>query len=375
MQIKKFTAENYAEALSMAKKELGEDALILSARTIGRGKGLREYNGYSKVELTAAADPGAGEAEKSARAVAAPPPASGTAVAEQAPPGKDEEELDLKSLVATLLTQTDRARSMGLRNGQLKLFQTLVDSGVNDRMAAKMFERIDSENGFAGDRSGPDRDKNAAIEMMRRVLLCKGGIELEEKSPKMVALVGPTGAGKTTTIAKLAAHFSLLDRKKVALISLDTYRIGAFEQLRLYGEIMRVPVEMASGAEDFRSIVRKHSDKDLVLVDTTGRSHKDPAYCGRLKGIFDAAGKKVETHIVLSVTSQEKILEGSVKQFSPLTIDRVLFTKLDEGMSFGPMFNFSLKTRIPFSYFTAGQRVPEDIEVADREKVIRLIFN
>ncbi|MBI4384057.1 MAG: flagellar biosynthesis protein FlhF [Nitrospinae bacterium] len=373
MQIKKFTAENYAEALSLAKKELGEDALILSARTIGSGKGLRGYNGYAKVELTAAIDPGPVETGSPAPAVPAPPPepkpeaAAGT-------PGKDEDELDLRSLVATLLTQTDRARSMGLKDRQLKLFQTLVDSGVNERMASKMFERINSENGL-DERSGPGGDKNSAIEMMRRVLLCKGGIEMEEKSPKMAALVGPTGAGKTTTIAKLAAHFSLLDKKKVALISLDTYRIGAFEQLRLYGEIMRVPAEMASGAADFRSLVRKHADKDLILVDTTGRSHKDPAYSGRLKEIFDAAGTKVETHLVLSATSQEKIFEESVRQFSPLAIDRVLFTKLDEGMSFGPLFNFSLKTRIPFSYFTTGQRVPEDIEVADREKVIRLIFN
>jgi flagellar biosynthesis protein FlhF len=158
------------------------------------------------------------------------------------------------------------------------------------------------------------------------------------------------------------------------MATLDTYRMGAVDQLRIYGDIMRVPVETAHNRNELQAIVKKHADIDLLLIDTAGKSPKETDYSDQLQGILKDLGD-VETQLVLSVTAQEKIFLESVKQFSLLGIDRVLFTKMDEGMSFGALFNFSLRTRIPFSYFTMGQRVPEDIEVANREKVIKLIFN
>jgi len=191
---------------------------------------------------------------------------------------------------------------------------------------------------------------------------------------KRVALVGPTGAGKTTTLAKLAADFSLRQKKKIALISLDTFRLGAFDQLRIYADIMKVPVEMAFDKNDFWKAVKKHADKDIVFIDTMGRNHRDLEYSRDLKEIFDTVGG-VETHLVASVGTQEKIIQQSWRQFADLGIHRALFTKMDEGLSFGSLFNFSLRTRVPFSYFTTGQRVPEDIEVASGNRVISLIFN
>ena len=189
-----------------------------------------------------------------------------------------------------------------------------------------------------------------------------------------MALVGPTGAGKTTTIAKIAADLVYRSQKKVALVSLDTYRIGGIEQLRIYGDIMKIPVEAAQDRKDLEECARRHADKDVILIDTMGRSHKDRAYSGQLSEVFKGLDK-VETHLVLSVSSHEKLFSESYQQFSPLGVDRVLFTKLDEGLNYGSMLNFSLRHRLPFSYFTTGQRVPEDIEVAARDRVIRLIFN
>ena len=157
-------------------------------------------------------------------------------------------------------------------------------------------------------------------------------------------------------------------------MTLDTYRVGAIDQLKTYGKIMGVPVETAGNRKELIALVRKHADKDLLLIDTMGKSHKDKVYSGQLKVLLNALGS-VETQLVLSITTQEKIIQEAMKQFSPLGIDRVLFTKMDEGLSFGLLFNFSLRTRIPFSYFTMGQRVPEDIEIASKEKVIKLIFN
>ena len=137
---------------------------------------------------------------------------------------------------------------------------------------------------------------------------------------------------------------------------------------------MEVPFEVAGGKEDLRRIVGIHSDKDLILIDTTGRSHQDKDYSGQLKEIFDEVGG-VEIHLVLSVTAQEKLFAATYHQFSPIGVDRVLFTKLDEGLSFGSLFNFSVRNRLPISYFTSGQRVPEDLEVARPDRVISLIFN
>jgi flagellar biosynthesis protein FlhF len=186
--------------------------------------------------------------------------------------------------------------------------------------------------------------------------------------------VGPTGVGKTTTLAKVAADYAIRKNKKVALVSLDTYRLGAVDQLQIYGDIMNLPVEVASGKSELREIVNKHSDKDLILIDTTGRSHRDKEYSQQLKEIFDAVGG-VETHLVLSVTAQEKLFSTTYQQFLPLGVDRVLFTKLDEGLNFGALFNFSVRNRVPLSYFTVGQNVPEDLEIAGPDKVISLIFN
>ena len=163
-------------------------------------------------------------------------------------------------------------------------------------------------------------------------------------------------------------------KKKVALISLDTFRVGGIEQLQIYGDIMGIPVETAQDRLSFEECMKRHSDKDVVLIDTMGRCHKDHSYSTQLSEVFEGLDE-VETHLVLSLGSNEKQFMKSHKQFSPLGINRVLFTKIDEGLSFGSILNFSLRTRLPLSYFTTGQRVPEDIEVAVQNRVIRLIFN
>ncbi len=204
---------------------------------------------------------------------------------------------------------------------------------------------------------------------------CRGGIETHNyDSPKKVVLVGPTGSGKTTTISKIAADLIYRQRKKVVLVSLDTFRVGGIEQLKIYGDIMNIPVETVQGRSDLEECIRLHSDKDVILIDTMGRCHKDHNYSSQLCKVFEGLGD-VETHLVLSLGSSEKQFVESYKQFSSLDINRVLFTKIDEGLSFGSMVDFSLKTRLPLSYLTTGQRVPEDIEVAVQDRVIRLIFN
>jgi len=136
---------------------------------------------------------------------------------------------------------------------------------------------------------------------------------------------------------------------------------------------MELPVETAQGRLDFRKQVHKHRDKDLILVDTTGKSRQDLDYVRELKAVFQSVGG-VETHLVQSATTQDAVLHETFARFAPLEPGRVLFTKLDEGVCFGALFNCAVRHRLPFSYFTAGQNVPEDIEVAVKDRVIRLIF-
>lgn len=362
MRIKKILANNYSEALTKVKHELGEDALVISTRSIKPNAASGETGNTEMVEITAGFEP-SGKNEY----------AKWGGLEKKAPSSPfKEDDLDLKSLIFTLLTRAERAQSLGLKSHQLETYSRLIESGLSERLACKIIEKAGVEE--LAEMPGPQSEFEVIRDLMKRVLLCKGEIELGGKRTKKVVFVGPTGAGKTTTIAKLAADFALRQNKKVVLVTLDTYRMGAVDQLRIYGDIMRVPVETAENERELKAIVQKHADKDLLLIDTAGKSHLERGYSEQLRVMLKDLGD-VETQLVLSVTAQEKIFQESVKQFSPLGIDRVLFTKLDEGMSFGPLFNFSLRTRIPFSYFTMGQKVPEDIEVANREKVIKLIFN
>ncbi len=365
MQIKKITGKNYLEALDRVKSELGEDALILGTRTLRRSESLKAVS--PQVEITAATDrfPSNPQEFPSEKLF----PEEQSSFVETV-----DEEPELKSLVMTLLNQTERVRAFGIRERQFGLYKNLIDAGVNERLAGKMIERLNAESESSLETPSLFKEKAEMAKLMKRLTPCDPGFKKPKSGPRLVAFVGPTGAGKTTTLAKLAARFSLEKNKKVAIISLDTYRVGAVEQLRVYGQIMNAPVEVASDPDEFQQAVARHRDKDLILIDTTGKNHKDPAYPNRLKQIFSRV-EELETHLVLSVAMDEKIFDSVYNSYRSLGIDRLLFTKLDEGVSFGPMFNFALKTHVPLSYFTDGQRVPEDIEVAESERVIRLIFN
>jgi len=365
MRIKKVIANSYSEALGRVKSELGEDAMVLSTRSIKFNNDQDGGQCSSLVEITAALD------NDSHR--------EPVAVAEEVPSEKEWMSTDqggeireLRTMMASLLTQTDKAKSLGLNETLLPVYEKLIGRGVNDRVAARVFERIhETKQREEGD---PFIGESDLAAVMKGAVKCEGPIRLKSAGPKVVALVGPTGAGKTTTIAKLAAQFALQQKKKVALVSLDTYRMGAWEQLEAYGELMQVPVSLAADRNEFARIMQEHQDKDVVLVDTMGKSHRDLDYCKRLKQVLEAA-PEVEIHLVQSATAQESVVTECFKQFAPLGIDRVLFTKLDEAVNFGLIFNCSVRYRIPFSYFTTGQSVPEDIEVAAQDKVIRLIFN
>lgn len=363
MQIKKYIAKNYSSALAQIKQEMGSDALILTTRSI-RGQSLYDEGGASKVEITAAIDSEVNKLKSSSEV-------NKPKTTFKAADFDEEIEPNVKSLLYSLLSQTERAKSLGLRSNHLKLFSHLVANGVSEKIIAKIL----SKSSATISKGHQDSVKYQCIKTMKRLILCGGGVTVTNSVlPKKVVLVGPTGAGKTTTIAKIAADLVYRQQKKVALVSLDTFRIGGIEQLGIYGDIMKIPVDAVQNRVELENCIHSHSDKDVILIDTIGRCHKDHTYSAQLSEVFENL-EGVETHLVLSVGSDEKLFFESYNQFLNLGVKRVLFTKLDEGLNFGAILNFSLRSRLPLSYFTSGQRVPEDIEVATQEKVIRLIFN
>ena len=196
---------------------------------------------------------------------------------------------------------------------------------------------------------------------------------MEDGRPKTIALIGPTGVGKTTTVAKLAANFKLRQKKTVGLITIDTYRIAAVDQLRTYANIIGVPLQVVLSQQDLTSAIRKYAGCDVVLIDTAGRSqHDDP----KLEGLsqFIASADPHEVHLVLSSTCAQTVLLDTVERFSKIRTDRIIFTKLDEAVKFGVLLNVSRKVNKRLSFVTTGQDVPHHIEPSRSQRIAALVL-
>jgi flagellar biosynthesis protein FlhF len=197
------------------------------------------------------------------------------------------------------------------------------------------------------------------------------GWDLPER--RVIVLLGSTGVGKTTTAAKLCGQ-AIKQNRKVGFISLDTFRIGAIEQIRIYSRILGVPLFIAASPEEVRTGIQKLQDRDIILVDTTGRNPREQTYIEELKKLY-GLGIPVETHLLLSGSSSEHFMLDSYKQYSALPVDWVSFTKMDEAGGFGALYNFSVQAGKPIAYLTNGQKVPNDIAFYTDRELVDLILN
>ena len=193
------------------------------------------------------------------------------------------------------------------------------------------------------------------------------------KNKKVVVFIGPTGVGKTTTLAKLAANMVLNEKQKVGLITSDTYRIAAVEQLKTYSEIIGVPLSIIYSPAEIVNAVKNYEDKDIILLDTAGRSHKDKYQLMELKSLLKY-NIDFETYLVLSATTKFSDCVEIIKSYSFLDDFKLLFTKLDETSTFGILLNIAYVTKKPIAYLTTGQSVPDDIEIADKVKIINSLM-
>jgi len=377
-----------ADALAQLKKEFGRHAVILNTRTFTRG-GLFGFGGKPLVEITAARDATdlPGPLRRTAiRSTAArrPPARSAEAVpnvaiapaAAAAPQPVDrvfEEVSRLRSVVADLVTETRRVNAGSLPDGLYRTYQQLVSNAVAEEVATQLVNAVRAR---LEDPAGADGGavRAALAEAIEPMVPAAGPISVPEgKCPYVVALIGPTGVGKTTTIAKLAANFCLRENKRVGLITIDTYRIAAVEQLKTYAQIIDVPLEIAMSVDQLTEALERLSDRDIILIDTAGRSQRDATRIAQLKAFFSTV-RPHEVHLVLSSAASQKVLDQTIERFRDIGIDRLIFTKLDEALGFGVILNSLQKAQAKLSYVTTGQDVPSDIEVGEPEALTRLIL-
>ena len=252
------------------------------------------------------------------------------------------------------------------------LYRDLVAGDVDPALARRLVSEASARLSI-----GKRRSRAALINAVAKALPgmspeASGENELPGK--KVVAFVGPTGVGKTTSIAKLAAHLSLGRKKKVVLFSLDGYRIGAVEQLRTYAGLMGVPFRFVSQVSELPHLIEDNSRRDYILIDTAGRGLKDMNAMEQLAG-FLRNSDHIERHLVLSASMKPSDMRRIEDQFEICRPDHLLFTKLDETSSPGPILNELARTKKNFSYYTDGQRVPDDLHIAARGRIMDLVLN
>jgi flagellar biosynthesis protein FlhF len=283
-----------------------------------------------------------------------------------------QEQLDaIRKMVETLGRSALTARG-DVPADLFQLYARLIDGEVDDEVARELICRLK-------ERASPETlaDPAASIRQLEQYvetdIRCAGPIRVTPGRQRVVALVGPTGVGKTTTIAKLAANFRLREGVKIGLITVDTYRIAAVEQLRTYAEIIDLPMQVVTGPSEMERALEALREQDLVLIDTAGRSPRDELRIQELKNLL-AEARVDETHLVLSLTASLRSLVANVAKFAEASVNSLILTKLDEAVGMGSLVSVARKIPLPISYVTTGQDVPDDIEIARANRLARLVL-
>ncbi len=297
------------------------------------------------------------------------------------------EVMEIRTMVKDLLRQNEAAQRPAVPAELVDFYTQLIGQDVARELVGQIIERVarrlNERRAVHWDEHGRPVDHGQVSpawirEQLQRelaaVLPPAEPLALRnDGTPTVVAIVGPTGVGKTTTIAKLAANMKLREGRSVGLITIDTYRIAAVEQLKTYAEILQVPLLAVNTPEEMAQAVARLSQVDLILIDTAGRSQKDELRIADLNR-FLAAARPHQVHLVLSSTSREETIREAVRNFGVLNVDHVIFTKLDEAVGCGVILNVLRSVNLRLSYLTHGQAVPSDIEPGDARRVAQLLL-
>ncbi len=258
-------------------------------------------------------------------------------------------------------------------DGLFRLFTDLIEADINEEIARQLIERIRCEapNDELAD---PLMAKARIARILEAEIPVGGPIHATPGRRRLVALVGPTGVGKTTTIAKLAANFRLRQRRNVGLITVDTYRIAAVEQLRTYADIIDLPMEVVSSPREMRSAARRLEGLDLILMDTAGRSPRDEIKVQELRSLSARPKPTRSTWCCRAWRASGPLVHTAGKRFASVGTTGMILTKLDEATSLGNLLPLVRSSRLPISYLTNGQSVPDDIETAESARLARLVL-
>lgn len=404
MIIKKFQAKTEEEAVMQAKKELGENVVVMNVRMI-KPKGLFKWFRSPTVEVMVAK-------EEETEAVRAKEQTEkmqtenlkdviasidklrqlgedvGESSVKKTPPAEEavlEERLEnIQNLLEEKLKKQEDEKDVQEPEAEKKntemtefirlLYNTMIENEVHEKYANQMIDEIEQNFGEKM------KVEHVLSHIYQKMVLKFGKVEritpAKKKGPKVVFFLGPTGVGKTTTLAKIASQFSVSGSKKIALFTADTYRISATDQLKTYANILGVPFHIIYSADEMRTYLESYREYDYVLIDTAGHSPNNEERRKDMNEFIHAFGDEVETevYLVLSATTKYRDLMNITDTYTAITDYKIIFTKLDETTVYGNLLNLKIHTGAPLSYVTNGQNVPDDIELFQPQEAVRKIL-
>jgi flagellar biosynthesis protein FlhF len=354
MQVKKFVGNSIAEATNKVKKLLGPNALILSTKKVNEDKNKRK----TTYEIWAVPNEIKGEQDKEELLISSNIK------------GIEKKIQKINDLIISLKKSNEINEKIINNQIAYNIYNLLIKKGIRKKYVQDILmnsDFLENENVLTNQRV----HKYVLSEIMKKLKVYDPFDENEKK--KFMAFVGTTGVGKTTTIAKIAAELSLKKRKKVGLISIDNYRIGAIEQIKCYARILGVPCFPAFDEKDMKFAFKRLCEKEIILIDTAGQSHYDTSRMLELEKYIQGE-TKIDTHLLISTNTDENEMINITKKFNNLDIKSYIFTKTDETKNLGVIINQIFRSNIPASFITNGQKVPEDLIKATKMGIVSMLF-
>ncbi|MFC0301406.1 flagellar biosynthesis protein FlhF [Virgibacillus soli] len=369
MKIKKYVANSMPEAMNQIRKELGPDAVILNSKEILQGGFLGLFK-KRKIEVVAVHDPDPFQQVNQKSSNDKTPVLQKEREKPQAHVEQGDVLIELKQLKRLIQSQALNSKDAFPPDFNI-VYQYLLKQEVSEDYAAEIMQSVVEDSKNMQEISIQDIVVKTKREIVKRLRSHTfSGIQDDKK---IIHFVGPTGVGKTTTLAKVAGNSMLQDNKKIAFITMDTYRIAAIEQLKTYAEILQVPIKVAYSAQDYVQALDEFAAYDLILVDTAGRNFRDERYIEELKKNMSVE-HNTEVYLVLSLTAKLTDLSAIKDKFATIPVKEFIFTKLDETRQYGGLLTLMLESGKGIGYMTNGQSVPDDVLQPTAEQIAELIM-